>query len=158
MTFRAASIVATLAAIRAEPVTRFDVLALPCSTRAPGLARGRVRELCGRSRLGALTENAELVASELVSNAVRHGGGSIRLRVLVRDRDLLIAVDDDGDRLPRLPRLRAVGSWHTGGRGLGLVTELSGRVGVRPYPDGGKSVWSVLTLPDRADSAPMTSG
>jgi anti-sigma regulatory factor (Ser/Thr protein kinase) len=134
------------------------VLALPASARAAGTARRLVRDVCGRSPLSSLTEDAELVASELVTNAVRHGSGAIRLRVQIREREVFLAVDDDGDRLPRLPRLRAVESWRTRGRGLTVVTALCARLGVRPYPDGGKSVWAVLAEPGSVYTAVSAEG
>lgn len=55
------------------------------------------------SRLGATDEQLEhllIVAGELASNAIRHGGGSGRLRLWQRDRVLYCQVNDQGPGLP----------------------------------------------------------
>jgi anti-sigma regulatory factor (Ser/Thr protein kinase) len=65
-----------------------------------------------------------LVAHELASNAVRHGGGSGRLRVWRVDGSVFCEVTDTGDgflfrRPERRPDLSA-----TGGRGLWIIIRL----------------------------------
>ncbi|MBJ3808885.1 SpoIIE family protein phosphatase [Streptomyces flavofungini] len=114
---------------------------------------GRARELaCERLRawdLEALVDTAELLVSELVTNALRYGQGEIRLRLLL-DRTLVCEVWDAGLVQPRRRRARDTDE---GGRGLQLVGLLSAAWGSRRTPRG-KTVWFELALPD-GDSEPM---
>ncbi|MFD9864548.1 SpoIIE family protein phosphatase [Streptomyces alboflavus] len=114
---------------------------------------GRARELaCQRLRewdLEALVDTAELLVSELVTNALRYGEGEIRLRLLL-DRTLVCEVWDAGLVQPRRRRARDTDE---GGRGLQLVGLLSAAWGSRRTPRG-KTVWFELALPD-GDSQPM---
>ncbi|MFD9907822.1 SpoIIE family protein phosphatase [Streptomyces sp. NPDC059063] len=114
---------------------------------------GRARELaCARLRewdLDALVDTAELLVSELVTNALRYGEGEIRLRLLL-DRTLVCEVWDTGLVQPRRRRARDTDE---GGRGLQLVDLLSESWGSRRTPRG-KTVWFELALPD-GDSPPM---
>ena len=65
----------------------------------------------------------ELVVSELVTNALRHGEGVITLRLSMIGASARVEVDDQG---PRLPVYRSTKGSHTedGGRGLPIVKEL----------------------------------
>jgi GAF domain-containing protein/anti-sigma regulatory factor (Ser/Thr protein kinase) len=85
--------------------------------------------------------STELIVSELVTNAVRHAGGPILLR-LIRDHVLTCEVHDTGSCFPHLrhPRLT-----DDNGRGLFLVDQLSHRWGSRDTPDG-KLLWAELHL------------
>ncbi|MEU8824692.1 SpoIIE family protein phosphatase [Streptomyces sp. NPDC048636] len=80
---------------------------------------------------------AELVVSELVTNAVRYAGGPIEVR-LIRDRILICEVSDPSNTQPRLRRAR---STDEGGRGLFLVAQLTTRWGCRYGPEG-KTIWT----------------
>ncbi|WP_447039739.1 SpoIIE family protein phosphatase [Streptomyces sp. DSM 118878] len=114
---------------------------------------GRARELaCGQLRawgLDRLCDTAELLVSELVTNALRYGEGEIRLRLLL-DRTLVCEVWDGGFVQPRRRRARDTDE---GGRGLQLVGLLSAGWGSRRTPHG-KTVWFELALPD-GDTEPM---
>ncbi|AGL13684.1 ATP-binding protein [Actinoplanes sp. N902-109] len=73
------------------------------------------------------TETAVLIAHELCSNAVRHGGGSGRLRIWLSGVDLHLEVSDSGFGLARpdeagrtLPPLSV-----PGGRGLWIARRMS---------------------------------
>jgi GAF domain-containing protein/anti-sigma regulatory factor (Ser/Thr protein kinase) len=89
-----------------------------------------------------LVGTVELIVSELVTNAVRHGSGPIRLR-LIRHSSLVCEVSDSEDNAPRLRRSRGLSER---GWGLRLVAGLSDRWGSRVTPDG-KIVWAELELP-----------
>jgi anti-sigma regulatory factor (Ser/Thr protein kinase) len=85
---------------------------------------------------------ARLVASELVTNALRHAPGPCRLELtLVGDR-VEIAVSDSGDGFPTfLPR----DPLRVGRHGLEIVTRLCDEVITRPHATG-KTVYAHLPL------------
>jgi len=86
-------------------------------------------------------QDAELVISELVTNALRHGLGDIVVRTSVADGHLLqVSVTDSG---PELPALQPVEPDRVGGVGLRIVDRLASEWGVAPFP-GGKTVWAIL--------------
>ncbi|GAB2746395.1 SpoIIE family protein phosphatase [Streptomyces bullii] len=89
-----------------------------------------------------LAMTTELVVSELVTNAIRHASGPVRLRLL-RDSRLTCEVADGSSTAPRLRHAR---STDEGGRGLFLVAQLSHRWGAR-YTPGGKIIWSEQEMP-----------
>jgi anti-sigma regulatory factor (Ser/Thr protein kinase) len=84
----------------------------------------------------------ELVVSELVTNAIRYGGGPIQLR-LIRDDTLICEVSDGSTTAPHLRRAR---TFDEGGRGLFIVAQLAERWGSRQRADG-KTIWAELALP-----------
>ncbi|WP_432102654.1 SpoIIE family protein phosphatase [Streptomyces sp. bgisy091] len=89
----------------------------------------------------------ELVVSELVTNAIRHGGDPIRLR-LIRDAALICEVFDGSSTAPHLRRARM---FDEGGRGLLLVASLTRRWGTR-YSGTGKTIWAEQPLPGAEES------
>jgi hypothetical protein len=124
------------------PPRRFHRVALPNSPTAPMIAREAARDACAQWRLTALRDDALLVVSELVENAVRHAHSASVLRIELRAGALSIAVRDDDPA----PAVLLPASPHAGGhRGLELVDRISIRWGNAPSSDGGKIVWAVLT-------------
>jgi hypothetical protein len=93
--------------------------------------------------LPGLAESAELLAGELVTNALRHASGPIVLHVLLLDEMVTLAVHDSEAPLPRLRKVR---DGDEGGRGLQLVASMSSRWGARPTATG-KVVWCDLPRP-----------
>ncbi|MBA2807758.1 SpoIIE family protein phosphatase [Streptomyces sp. KM273126] len=85
----------------------------------------------------------ELVLSELVTNAIRHASGPIRVR-LIRDRSLICEVSDGSSVSPHL---RRAATMDEGGRGLFLVAQFADRWGTR-YTSGGKVIWTEQQLSD----------
>ncbi|MFE0037970.1 SpoIIE family protein phosphatase [Streptomyces sp. NPDC059015] len=79
----------------------------------------------------------ELIVSELVTNAIRHGQGPIELRVIL-DRTLICEVSDASSTSPHMRHATATDE---GGRGLFIVMQLSDRWGTRTTGDG-KTIWS----------------
>ncbi|MER6156168.1 SpoIIE family protein phosphatase [Streptomyces sp. NPDC001868] len=115
---------------------------LPREPRSVGRAREYARGRLQAWDLEPLIDTAELLVSELVTNALRYGEGEIRLRLLL-DRTLVCEVWDAGLVQPRRRRARDTDE---GGRGLQLVGLLSAAWGSRRTPRG-KTVWFELPLP-----------
>ncbi|WP_086729226.1 SpoIIE family protein phosphatase [Streptomyces carpinensis] len=80
--------------------------------------------------------SAELIVSELVTNAIRHAKPPVTLR-LIRDRTLSVEVSDGSSAAPYLRHARTTDE---GGRGLLLVSQLAQRWGTR-HEDRGKTIW-----------------
>jgi anti-sigma regulatory factor (Ser/Thr protein kinase) len=100
-------------------------LELPCNKDAPARARQAVRDLAEDDLAADDRWRAELIVTELVSNAVRHGpGGPVLLNLDTGGRGVRGQVADPGSgiRKHKLMRRRAVDE---GGRGLFLVDALS---------------------------------
>jgi serine phosphatase RsbU (regulator of sigma subunit)/anti-sigma regulatory factor (Ser/Thr protein kinase) len=110
-------------------------------------ARAWVARTFAGWRLASISDVAELLVSELVTNALRHGHGPVTLTALKLDGVVTLAVRDAHSPLPRLRRAR---DSDEGGRGLQLVSTLSARWGARPTLDG-KVVWCDLALPKAPD-------
>ncbi|WP_371483505.1 SpoIIE family protein phosphatase [Kitasatospora sp. NBC_00315] len=124
------------------PADRIATLSLNGSGRLTGLARRFTRDTLDRWGLAAVSDFAELLVSELVTNALVHADAPRRLR-LFRDRVLTVEVADAGGQSPQL---RETGEQDEGGRGMFLVGELAHRWGSRLTKEG-KVVWAELELP-----------
>ncbi|RFU83029.1 ATP-binding protein [Streptomyces triticagri] len=77
-------------------------LQLPNDPRAPGVARRTLRAVLGSHGMRELADTAELLASELVTNAYRHAGlgpYGLRLRAVTADR-VRVAVWDSHPYIP----------------------------------------------------------
>ncbi len=125
---------------------------LPAHPSSVGRARQLLRsELLGTA-LEPLTETAELVVSEVVTNAIVHTGTAIELAALLDHTGLRVEVADSGKHLPVMASYDAMAST---GRGLHLVAELTDRWGVEARA-GGKVFWFHLGLSVRDEAAPGT--
>jgi anti-sigma regulatory factor (Ser/Thr protein kinase) len=122
-------------------------LQLPQDPRAPGIARHILRAVLHAHHLAGLAETAELLASELVTNALVHTEGpyGLRLRAPEKGRLRLGVWDSNPDvpppfeGLPRRPEPEAAG-----GRGLCLVAVCADAWGATRLPQGGKLLWVEL--------------
>lgn len=85
--------------------------------------------------------DAQLVVSELVTNAMRHGGGALQLRLLAHDADLACVVSDYSRTAP-VPA--APGVFAEFGRGLTLVEALTTAWGWLTPMGPNKHVWAVF--------------
>jgi hypothetical protein len=92
---------------------------------------------------GSVAEDAILIVSELVTNAIVHGRPPVRLRLVRAPRELAIEVDDDAGAIPR--KLHASLD-DINGRGLAIVAEIGSRWAARANGRG-KTVWSTLPIP-----------
>ncbi|MFJ6655363.1 SpoIIE family protein phosphatase [Streptomyces sp. NPDC091377] len=132
-----------MARVQGLPTESVGDWTLPREPRSVGRAREYARAQLLSWDMEALVDTAELLVSELVTNALRYGEGEIRLRLLL-DRTLVCEVWDSGLVQPRRRRARDTDE---GGRGLQLVGLLSAAWGSRRTPRG-KTVWFELPLPD----------
>ncbi|NGY60709.1 ATP-binding protein [Lentzea sp. NEAU-D13] len=130
-----------LKAAERPPRRRFRRVPLPDSPTAPLMARAVVREACETWGLPGVVDDAVLVVSELVENAVRHAHSESVLKVELRPGGLSLSVRD-GDPAP--PMLEFPNRDVPGHRGVQLVDRLSLAWGCAPSSDGGKIVWAVL--------------
>ncbi|MEU1529128.1 SpoIIE family protein phosphatase [Streptomyces fagopyri] len=91
--------------------------------------------------LESLAFTTELVVSELVTNAIRHAPGPVRLRLISEDA-LICEVSDAG---ATAPHLRHPKTTDEGGRGLFLISQFTQRWGTRYTPEG-KIIWAEQSL------------
>lgn len=115
--------------------------------QSPGIARRSISEFLGRNNLLALVDDAELLVSELVTNAVKHSSGDIGLSVSCDDDYLHIEVRDKS-RIG-IPEVHVVGPTDETGRGLALVEHIATRWGWTKGRSG-KVVWIDLERRDLA--------
>ena len=119
-------------------------LTLPCDERAPGSVREAVLQL---SEDRAAFGDVMLVASELVTNAVRHSGAGrediLEVALLRQDDHVLVSVTDPGLSGARARTLDPAGAtFH--GLGLMVVQQLSSQWGEERA--GGYRVWACVPV------------
>ena len=107
-------------------------------------ARRFIRNTMSSWHLDDALDAAATIGTELVTNAIRHAEGPVRLRLHHSGGRLVIDVTDHDQRLPRRFEPAPHEEHH---RGLFLVDAFARRWGTRPTPDG-KVVWAELTVDD----------
>jgi DNA-binding NarL/FixJ family response regulator len=112
---------------------------LPAEPTSPGVARTLVRDLLNADA-EQMVATAELLITELVTNAVVHTSSAPRVEVELFPDHVRVAVQDDD---PTPPRPREPVRNEPGGRGLVLLEELSTRWGFDQVGTG-KVVWFEL--------------
>ncbi|MCY0963440.1 ATP-binding protein [Streptomyces sp. H27-H5] len=118
------------------------------STRVPATAaaaRARVCDLLRRAGISLDSVTAAdtlLVTSELVTNAIRHGGGLTAFHTEIADDTLLLSVADAN---PHAPEPRTGTPDRPGGYGWPLIKRLTERVDIRSHLDG-KTISAELRL------------
>lgn len=117
----------------------FDRVLLPHPSSV-GAARGLVRELLNGADRNDLLDDAVLLISEIVTNALIHAGSTIRVRGRVDEQGIRV---DVGDASPHQPMLRGYADTAGTGRGLALLVDLVDDWGVVP-DEVGKTVWFEL--------------
>ncbi|MGW2965052.1 SpoIIE family protein phosphatase [Streptomyces sp. NPDC001220] len=134
-----ALLVARTHALSPSQTTSWELPSDPAVVRR---ARALVTRRLAQWGLERLEASTQLIISELVTNAVRHAIGPLRLR-LIRHQVLTCEVSDTSDTLPRM---RHACTSDEGGRGLYIVAQLCRRHGARCLPGGGKTVWAEQEL------------
>lgn len=132
-----------------EPGRELMTLDVACTHHAPAVIRAALGDI---RELGAVRVDVILVASELVTNAVMHSGGSaadaIQVRAVLIGPDVLVAVDDPG-LAGDTPRMRGADVLRVGGNGLWIVNRLARHWG---FERGrGCRVWAQLGLIAESD-------
>jgi DNA-binding response OmpR family regulator len=119
---------------------------LPMELVAVREARAVVREMLDRWSLGDLADDATLVVTELVANAIEHAHTDCQLGVARTSNGIRLEVRDAGSGTPepRPPNADA-----EDGRGLLIIAALSTAWGIEEAPHG-KTVWVELALPEMA--------
>jgi serine phosphatase RsbU (regulator of sigma subunit)/anti-sigma regulatory factor (Ser/Thr protein kinase) len=128
---------------------RFDGIApsdvaywfLEPQAQTAGRARRLIRQALRRWNLEEQLDAAELLVSEVVTNAVRYAERPITLRLLRTD----VLRCEVGDDAPLLPRMRHAAPEEEGGRGLYLVNRMAQRWGATRL-GAGKVVWFELPI------------
>ncbi|WP_433262307.1 ATP-binding protein [Actinosynnema sp. CS-041913] len=126
--------------MRNEPATPVAVT-LPATAGASAQARRLVGEAVATWGMSPdVAEDAALVVTELVSNAVDHASGPLELTVSRTPQGIRIEV---ADQSPTMPQPRPVEVESARGRGLIIVAALSQDWGTSPTGTG-KTVWAEL--------------
>lgn len=137
----AADLASALQRAEGSPPRRYRRVALPYSLVAPLMAREAVRRACEEWQLLPVVDEAVLVATELVENAVRHAHSESVLRIELRSTGLSIAVRDNTPEPPVEITSRPDVPGH---RGMELIRKMCVAWGSTLSHDGGKVVWAVL--------------
>ncbi|MEU5808510.1 SpoIIE family protein phosphatase [Streptomyces sp. NPDC047718] len=133
-----ALLIADTRRLEADRIAEWEV---PADPAAVSRVRGASARQLAAWGLEEIAFAAELILSELVTNAIRYGNAPIRVRIL-RDRQLICEVSDASSTSPHL---RYAATTDEGGRGLFLVAQYADRWGTR-YTERGKVIWAELPL------------
>jgi anti-sigma regulatory factor (Ser/Thr protein kinase) len=115
--------------------------ALPPVARSVVEARRHVRATLAEWKLDSISDAAQLLTSEVVTNSLLHARSSIRLTIEHTDSGVRIAVTDASTVVPTM-RPRSASA--TTGRGLLLLSRLADEWDAE-VSDGGKTVWFALS-------------
>jgi anti-sigma regulatory factor (Ser/Thr protein kinase) len=108
---------------------------------SPRLARLFVRDSIDGRLDPRILDDLLLLASEIVTNVVRHAGTDAELWLDVRDHSVVFACLDHDTTLPTR---RQPGPTDENGRGLQLIESIASSWGVEPLPGKGKVVWVTM--------------
>jgi anti-sigma regulatory factor (Ser/Thr protein kinase) len=137
------------------PAQRSATCTLAAKPESVSNGRDFTRSTIGEWGLAAQVDAAELVVSELVTNALQHGIPSapapayhhpVRLRLLAHAPFVMCMVTDPGSEIPVL---REPDPAAESGRGLAVVEACCVRWGWHLLDDSGKVVWALVRLPTR---------
>lgn len=143
------------------PITAFEsgfgmpdgaVCALPPTSASSRAAREFTATTLRAWGLPGLVDDATVIISELVTNAVRHGlppyaatAGALPIKLtLVRQGSFVVCIVSDPS--DKDPKLRQADDVCENGRGLHVIEALSRVWGWTPLPGAGKAVWATLSV------------
>lgn len=116
----------------------------------PRTRRTVVQDLTDHGLAGDIVDEAEIVVSELLGNAVRHGralpDGTVRVQWQVKAGVVELDVTDGGGG--PTPKPQQPSAYATSGRGLRIVRSLAHEWGVLDE-DRGRTIWVCLGGPSR---------
>jgi anti-sigma regulatory factor (Ser/Thr protein kinase) len=135
------------------PSTMFDERQFDRHLSAGRHARRFVTGVLRRWGCDVLVDDACLVVTELVSNAIVHGTGEPKVVVVHRDDGLLLEVHDTN---PDAPVVRVLDPLGASGFGLHLVSGVSEAWGMRRVSPG-KVVWCLFARPSPPTASPACS-
>ncbi|MEU9896668.1 ATP-binding protein [Streptomyces phaeochromogenes] len=142
----------------------FDTVTAPDRSRSPGpRSPAEVREAVRHAFEGARRSrrrdtvageeavgDALLVASELTTNAMLHGGGVTQFEVTLDDWDVRLSVSDRSGELPTSARhIDERGFMRVGGHGWPIVCHLARDITISELDAGGKRITAVVPLSPR---------
>lgn len=121
---------------------------LPPEVESPKIARHATRTALSAWSLTRFYDDAAIVVSELVTNAIRHGlrqGAEDALGLLLvrYTCHLVCMVTDPADTAPAM---REPDYITESGRGLHIIEAMSRAWGWTPLLGGGKAVWAAFTI------------
>lgn len=127
-----------------------------CALKPTGASSRAAREFATTTLrswgLADLVDDAVVIISELVTNAIRHGlppyaaaAGEPPIKLtLVRQGGFVVCIVSDPS--DQCPKVRAADDICENGRGLHVIEALSRVWGWTPLPGIGKAVWAALTI------------
>jgi hypothetical protein len=121
---------------------------LPPEFESPGIARNVTKATLVRWCIGELYEDAAVVVSELVTNALRYGLVSdvqrvLRLVLVRYESQFVCMVTDPADTAPKLQEPDYIAET---GRGLHIIAAMTRAWGWTPLLGGGKAVWAAFSI------------
>ncbi|AKN75082.1 anti-sigma regulatory factor [Streptomyces sp. PBH53] len=126
---------------RVQTPYAWEVAIAPDPVHVARVRRITVAFLRHREVPTALAQDVLVAVSELVTNAIEHGHGTVSLRMRHTDQEVRIEVSDDN---PEPARLRKAAAHEVRGRGLFLVAALAqGRWGVT---NEGRTTWAAFRI------------
>ena len=130
------------------------VTTLPAQDRSPTAARRLVHQALAKAGLEVMLDDALLLVTELVTNAVVHAGTEVELSIDIGPGTARIEVVDHGPGALPLQGADPSDGTREGGRGMFLLDALAQEWGTRHFP-GGKAVWFELGVNDRILPRPL---
>lgn len=135
-----------MAGTTAEIEPRLIAFMLPSTPESVRIARFHIRAALGFHDLGQYADDAEIITSELVTNAIQHACRDVTATIGVtlaqtQDQDAVIIVVSD--KSSQGPVMRKPPADSEPGRGLQIVQSLSVHWGWRREPRG-KAVFAIL--------------
>jgi anti-sigma regulatory factor (Ser/Thr protein kinase) len=114
---------------------------LPATDEAPRNARALLAAQLGELLTVEQGQVAELLISELVTNALRHTRSDVILVDVRTEARVRVSVTDQS---ARMPQRQSPGPDEPEGRGLMIVDELAEDWGIDALPGDGKRIWFEL--------------